>query len=98
VPCVSISLLAAPQLSPGVSKERRCVIEYAGGTEAQLGDRVEYHGEPSIVEAVVDSAEQCATWGVSQRGLMLKNALFGLVFAPVGSAIWDCVVYLGRRG
>jgi len=72
------------------------MIAYADGTEAQVGDRVDYDGEPSIVEAVIDSADQCAEWGLTQRGLMFKNATFGLVFQPVDPLIWDSVVFLGR--
>jgi hypothetical protein len=72
------------------------MIAYADGTEAKVGDRVEYDGESSIVEAVIDSADQCAEWGFPQRGLMLKNATFGLVFEPVGAITWDAVEFLGR--
>jgi hypothetical protein len=72
------------------------MIAYADGTEARIGDRVDYDGEPSIVEAVLDSTEQCASWGLPERGLMFKNAAFGLVFEPVGSSTWESVVFLGR--
>ena len=72
------------------------MIVYADGTKARVGDRVDYDGEPSIVEAVLDSAEQCAIWGLSERGLMFKNAVFGLVFEAVDSSTWSSVVFLGR--
>jgi hypothetical protein len=71
------------------------MIAYADGTEARVGDRVDYDGEPSTVEAILDSAEQCAAWGLTERGLMLKNAAFGLVFEPVDSSTWETVVFLG---
>jgi hypothetical protein len=72
------------------------MIVYADGTEARVGDRIDYDGEPSVVEAVLDSAEQCADWGLTERGLMFKNATFGLVFEPVTSSTWDAVVFLDR--
>jgi hypothetical protein len=72
------------------------MIAYADGTEARVGDRVDYDGEPSTVEAILDTAEQCADWGLSERGLMFKNAAFGLVFEPVDSESWGATVFLGR--
>jgi hypothetical protein len=73
------------------------MIAYANGIEARVGDHVDYDGEPSIVEAVLDSAEQCAAWGLTERGLMFKNATFGLVFEPIQSATWESVVFLRRE-
>jgi hypothetical protein len=73
------------------------MIAYLDGTEARVGDRVEYDGEPSIVEAVVDTPDECAAWGLTERGLMFKNATFGLVSEAVGSPTWESVVYLGRK-
>ena len=73
------------------------MIQYADGTDARVGDRVDYDGEPSIVEAILDSAEECAAWGLTERGLMLKNAAFGLVFEPADKSTWESLVFLGRR-
>jgi hypothetical protein len=72
------------------------MIAYADGAEARVGDRVDYDGEHSTVEAILDTAEQCADWGLTERGLMLKNAAFGLVFVPVDPEWWESVVFLGR--
>jgi hypothetical protein len=73
------------------------MIVYADGTEAQIGDHVDYDGEASSVEAVIDSAEQRVEWVLAKRGLMLENATFGLVFEPAGSLTWESVRFLGRR-
>jgi hypothetical protein len=73
------------------------MIAYADGIEARVGDHVDYDGETSVVEAILDSAEQCTDWGLTERGLMIKNATFGLVFEPVQSSAWDTVVFLGRE-
>ena len=73
------------------------MIMYADGTEARVGDDVDYDGESSIVYAVLDSAEECAEWGLTDRGLMFKNGAFGLVFEAVESSTWESVVFL-RRG
>jgi hypothetical protein len=72
------------------------MIRYADGTDARVGDRVDYDGEPSTVEAVLDSAARCAEWGVAVQGLMFKNKTFGMVFEPAGSLTWESVVFLGR--
>lgn len=74
----------------------RVMIAYADGTEARVGDQVNYDDENSVVEAILDSAEQPGDWGLIERGLMLKNAAFGLVFEPAHSSTWDSVVFLGR--
>lgn len=73
------------------------MIAYADGAEARVGDKVDYDGEPSIVDEVIDSAEQCAEWGLAERGLMFKNAAFGFVFESVDSPAWDSIVFLGRE-
>jgi hypothetical protein len=72
------------------------MIHFANGTDAQIGDRVDHDGEPSTVEAILDSTEECAAWGLTERGLMLKSAAFGLVFEPLDGATWESVVFLGR--
>jgi hypothetical protein len=72
------------------------MINYADGTEAKTVDHVDYDGEPSVVDAIVDSPEQCADWGLTDRGLMFKNAAFGLVFESVDSSTWDAIVFLHR--
>jgi hypothetical protein len=72
------------------------MIVYADGTEVQVGDRVDYDGDPSIVEAVIDSVDACEEWGLTQRGLMFKNATFGLVFEPVSSLTWHAIRFIGR--
>jgi hypothetical protein len=72
------------------------MISYADGTEAKVGDHVDYDGVPSVVDVILDSPEQCAEWGVSDRGLMFKNAVFGLVFEPVDASTWDAIVFLHR--
>jgi hypothetical protein len=73
------------------------MIAYADGTEARLGDSVNYDGEPSTVEAILDSSDHCATWGLAERGMMFKNATFGLVFEPVDSSAWERIEFLGRH-
>jgi hypothetical protein len=72
------------------------MIRYADGTDARVGDRVDYDGEPSTVEDVLDSAARCAEWGVAEQGLMFKNKKYGLVFEPANSLMWEAVVFLGR--
>ncbi len=72
------------------------MITYADGVEARTGDRVDLDGEPAVVEALIDSADQQAEWGLSERGLMFKCASMGLVFEAVDSSTWDAIVFVGR--
>ena len=72
------------------------MISYADGTEARLRDRVDYHGEPSVVEAIIDTVEQRTEWGLTDRGLMFKNAAFGYVFESIESSSWGGIVFTGR--
>lgn len=73
------------------------MITYTDGTAVQVGDRVDYDGELSTVDTILDTAEQCADWGLVERGLMLKNASYGLVFDPVDPNSHASVVFLGRE-
>jgi hypothetical protein len=72
------------------------VISYADGREARIGDRVDYDGEPAIVEDVIDSDSKRSDWGLDDFGLMLKTERYGLMFEPVRSIAWDALVLLGR--
>lgn len=72
------------------------MINYADGSLAQAGDRVDYDGELSIVDEVVDSPETYARWGLSSPGLMLRNTSFGLLFVPANAVGWDALVLVGR--
>ena len=70
---------------------------YSTGEDARIGDRVEYHGEPSVVDAVIDNKEAFHAHGVDEFGVFLANASFGLVFEPLdGPVLDDCVVFLSR--
>jgi hypothetical protein len=70
---------------------------YSTGEEARVGDRVEYHGEPSIVDAVIDNESAFSSHNVGEFGLFLTNESFGLVFEPLdGSVLEDCVVFVSR--
>lgn len=72
------------------------MIVYADGVEARVGDQVDYDGEPSVVEATIDTPEQCAEWGVAEPGLLLTNAVFGSVFVHAASPCWASVLFHGR--
>jgi hypothetical protein len=72
------------------------MITYDDGTEVQIGDQVDYDGEPSTVDAIIDTAEECEYWGLKETGIMFKNASFGLVFEPVESSTWNAIIFLGR--
>jgi hypothetical protein len=72
------------------------MIAYADGNETRVGDRVDFDGEPALVEDVIDSDSKRSDWGLEDFGLMLKTEHYGLVFKPVNSIAWDALVLLGR--
>ncbi|CAN5371163.1 hypothetical protein BH11PLA2_BH11PLA2_33440 [soil metagenome] len=73
------------------------MITYSDGTEAKIGDVVLYHDEQSIVDTVIDSADEIADWGLSEQGVMLRNATFGLVFEPLAFFDQETLVFVSRR-
>ena len=45
-------------------------LQYSNGVEAKIGDHVDYDGEPSVVEDVIDTPKKMASWGLEGAGLM----------------------------
>ena len=72
------------------------VIRYATGEAVCVGDRVVDDVWPAIVEEIIVSPEEMASWGVREPGLMLKTEAAGLVFEPCSSVAWDAIVFAGR--
>lgn len=71
-------------------------IRYATGEVAMVGDRVLNDVWKSVVEEVIASDEDIATWGLDKPGLMLRCEEAGFVFEPYGSECWDAIVFEGR--
>ena len=73
-------------------------IRYSTGEEAQVGDHVDYHGELSIVDDVIDTDDALRRWGLDEHGIMLANDSFGLVFEPLDGPLLDEeILFLDRR-
>ncbi len=72
------------------------MIEYPDGTVARRGDRIEVDGYNAVVEDIVDSDAKRGEWGIEERGLMIRCAEIGLVFAPISQADWASTRYLWR--
>jgi len=68
------------------------MLYYRNGIEARVGDRVDYHGEPSEVEDVVDTDEKRVEWRADYLGLLLTNRTFGRVYVKCGD-----VEFVSRR-
>ena len=71
-------------------------VRYFCGTEAQVGDKVDFDGEPAVVESVIATSKDQAAWGLNDRGLMFQSDRLGLVFEAEHSASWPENVFLGR--
>jgi hypothetical protein len=70
---------------------------YSTGEEARVGDRVEYQGEPSVVEAIIDREEAFRAHGVDGFAVFLKNVSFGLLFEPLdGYVLHHRIAFIGR--
>jgi hypothetical protein len=57
-------------------------LHYRDGQEVRIGDHVDYDGEPSVVEDLVDTEAKRLEWGLQCFGLLLTNRAFGRVFVP----------------
>jgi len=73
------------------------MISYSDGTVARVGDQVDFDGEPTVVEAVIDSEEQRAEQGLTDRGCVFKTKSFRLVFEPFPYITNSAIVFLNRQ-
>jgi hypothetical protein len=73
-------------------------VRYATDEVARVGDRVNNDGWYSIVDDVIATPEQEASWDVSEPRLMLRCREAGLVFEPCSSVSWEAIVFQGRSG
>jgi hypothetical protein len=72
------------------------MIAYANGEEARPGGLIHLDGHSAVVEAVIDTESERATWGVGERGLMVLTREYGLLFQPVAMPDWPEVVLRSR--
>ena len=78
-------------------KQETIVITYPDGSDACIGDKVDYDGVPAVVEDIIDTESKLTEWGVHERGLMFKTDAYGLSFEPEeDSTCWDAIVLLAR--
>ena len=74
------------------------VIRYATGEIAEVGDRVTDDAWDAVVEYVITSADDIASWGLDGPGLMLNTKEAGFVFYSYLDGLWDEIVFKGRAG
>ncbi len=72
-------------------------IKYHCGTEAKVGDVVDFDGVRATVDSVIASIEDLRAWSLDQPGLMFSTEKLGLVFQSANSNCWPECVFL-RRG
>lgn len=72
------------------------MIQYADGTVAEIGDHVDWDGIPAVVEFVIDTYVQSASFGLTERGLFFQSDKYGLVFESIDSGAWDSIIFLKR--
>ena len=71
-------------------------LRYVSGETVLLGDQVRIEGgsTPGLVQEVIETEQHMKAWNVTEPGLMIKSAPFGLVFWPETSD--DPVVFIAR--
>jgi hypothetical protein len=75
------------------------MISYQDGEEMKLGDSVliEQGRTPGTISELIDSDSDFKQWNVTEPGVMIKSAPFGLLFVPVSTFTDDPVVFVARR-
>ena len=58
------------------------MIRYADGTQAQVGDHVDYDGHPGVVDMMVDTADEQRRLGVEQRGILIMADMDMMILPP----------------
>ncbi len=73
-------------------------MRYASGELVELGDCVllEQGRTKGVVQAIIETPEQMAEWGLDEPGLLLASEPFGLVFWPE-SEPYDPVIFVSRQ-
>jgi hypothetical protein len=73
-------------------------IKYPDGNAAETGDciRMDNGQREGRVTTVLDSTDTLKQWGVTERGLMVKNDYYGLVFLSERHLAGDEIVLISR--
>jgi hypothetical protein len=74
------------------------MLTYASGAPVQVGDAVliEHGRTPGTIVEVVETPAQFADLNVSEPGVMVKSAPFGLVYLPVEWLAEDSLEFVAR--
>ncbi len=72
------------------------MIDYADGTEARIGDRVDFDRISAAVVHVIETVEDQKRWGLNEPGLMFNTKEMGWVFEPMDTSCWDSILFLSR--
>ncbi len=75
------------------------VIAYQDGTEMRVGDAVliEHGRTPGTISDLIQANADLKQWNVTEPGVMIKSAPFGLVFLPVSTFAGDPIVFVARN-
>jgi hypothetical protein len=74
------------------------MLTYASGAPVEVGDAVliERGRTPGTIVAVVETPAQFADFNVTEPGVMVKSAPFGLVYLPVETLAEDPLEFVAR--
>ena len=76
------------------------MISYQDGTEMKVGDAVliEHGRTPGTIRELIQDNANFKEWNVTEPGVMIKSAPFGLVFIPVSFFADDPIIFVARNG
>jgi hypothetical protein len=75
------------------------MLTYSSGAAVQIGDAVliEHGKTPGTVVEVVETSDAMANWNVTEPGVMVRSAPFGLVYLPLAWLSSDPLEFVARE-
>ena len=75
------------------------MISYQDGTEMRVGDAVliEDGRTPGTIRELLQANADFKQWNVTEPGVMIKSAPFGLIFIPVSIFTDEPIIFVARN-
>jgi hypothetical protein len=75
------------------------MISYQDGTEMKVGDAVliEDGRTPGTIRELLQANADFKQWNVTEPGVMIKSAPFGLIFIPVSNFTDEPIILVARN-
>ena len=75
------------------------MIPYQDGTEMRVYDavRIEDGRTPGTIRELIQANADFKQWNVTEPGVMIKSAPFGLIFIPVSIFTDEPIIFVARN-